>query len=245
MLWLIRRIHAASRGTYGVPRIQAELRRLGRRHGQVRITRLMSMAGLRGVCRRNRVKTTRADGSAVAVDRVKREFSAARPNELWVADSTYVPTRAGTLYLAVITDVYSRRVVGWSMSPRQRSGLMVGALQMALNRRSPQGQVIHHSDRGSQYTSAQFQAVCRASKVTVSMGSVGDCYDNAMAESFFATLETELIDRQPQRRFRNRDEARREIFEYIESFYNSRRLHSALGYRSPVEFEQHHRRLVT
>ena len=222
-----------------MPRIREGLRRLGHQVSRVRVARLMALAGIRGVCRGRKVYTTRSDGSEVAADLVNRCFKARRPNQLWVAEATYLPTREGTLYLAVIIDVYSRRVVGWSMSSRQRSEFMVRALRMAVNRRRPSGAVIHHSDRGSQYTSAHFQSVCEAANITVSMGSVGDCYDKAMAESFFASVETELIDRQSQRRFVGRAEARQKLFEYIEGFYNRRRFHSALGYRSPVEFEQY------
>ncbi len=233
----IRRIHAESRGTYGAPRVQAALRKLGVHAGRARIGRLMAADGLRGVCRRRRRITTRSDGSEAAADLVRREFRAERPNELWVADSTHVPTDEGTLYLAVVQDVFSRLIVGWSMSRRQPAELMIQALEMAVARRRPEGDVTHHSDRGSQYTSESFREVCEKANVTVSMGSVGDCYDNAMAESFFATLETELIDRQPRRRFASRAQARSMIFDYLEGFYNTRRLHSSLDYQSPLEFE--------
>ena len=148
-----------------------------------------------------------------------------------------MPTQEGTLYLAIINDVFSRRIEGWSTSARQGSELMVRALQKAISERSLQGGVIHHSDRGSQYTSTAFQAVCRAEKITLSMGAVGNCFDNAMAESFFASLEKELIHQQRRRRFATRSEAALKIFEYIEGFYNRTRLHSALDFRSPVEFE--------
>ena len=168
-------------------------------------------------------------------DLVQRQFCATRPNELWVADATYVPTVEGVLYLAIILDVFARRIVGWSMAAQQQSELMVRALQMALTRRQP-SQVIHHSDHGSQYTSKHFLDTCRQAQVKVSMGSVGDCYDNAMAESFFATLETELIDQQPRRRFQDRAQARAKIFDYVEGFYNPHRRHSALGQVSPVDY---------
>ena len=240
LLELIRRIHAESRGTYGAPRVQAKLRELGVRASRRRIGRLMARDGLRGVCRRRRWTTTRSDGSEVAADLVNREFHAERPDELWVADATYVPTAEGTLYLAVVQDVFSRRIVGWSMARRQKAELMIQALEMAVARRRPRNQVTHHSDHGSQYTSDPFREVCEESDVTLSMGSVGDCYDNAMAESFFATLETELIDRQPRGRFASREQARSMIFDYVEGFYNTRRLHSSLGYLSPMEFERRH-----
>ena len=190
--------------------------------------------------RRGRLSTTRADGSTVATDLVQREFRAARPNQIWVADATYVPIQEGTLYLAVIKDVFSRRIVGWSTSARQGSDLMVRALQKAVSERNPQQGVIHHSDHGSQYTSTAFQAVCQAANITQSMGAVGNCYDNAMVESFFASLEKELIHQQRRRRFATRSEAELKIFEYIEGFYNRTRLHSALDFRSPVEYEQAH-----
>ena len=236
----IRRIHAESRGIYGAPRIQAALRELGIRASRRRIGRLMKADGLRGVCRRRRWSTTRSDGSRVAPDLVRREFHAERPDELWVADATYVPTAEGTLYLAVVQDVFSRRIVGWSMARRQPAELMIRALEMAVARRRPRRKVTHHSDHGSQYTSGPFREICERDNITISMGSVGDCYDNAMAESFFATLETELIDRQPRRRFASREQARAMIFDYLEGFYNTRRLHSSLGYLSPVEFERRH-----
>ena len=239
----IRQIHEDSGERYGLPRILAGLRRQGRKVGPVRVARLMVRADIRGSSGRQSVGATRADGSVAAEDLVQRQFRAERPNQLWVADATYLPTRDGTLSLAVILDVYSRRIVGWSMSSRQRSGLRVSALMMAVHRRRPTGAVIHHSDRGSQYTSAHFRAACQDANITLSMGSVGDCYDNAMVESFFGTLEKELIAQQPRRRFANRAAARSQVFEYLEGFYNPKRFHSALGYRSPVEFENHHQRL--
>ena len=223
----IQQIYEDSHGRYGVHRIRAALRRSGMQVSPRRISRLMAAAGIRGGARRSRSNTTRADGSAVATDLVKREFRAERPNQIWVADATYVPTQEGTLYLAVIQDVFSRRIVGWSTSVRQSSELMVRALQKAISERNPQGSVIHHSDRGSQYTSTTFQAVCQAAKITPSMGAVGNCYDNAMAESFFASLVKELINQQRRRRFATRSEAELKIFEYIEGFYNRTRLHSA------------------
>lgn len=242
LLERIRRIHAESRGIYGAPRIQAALRELGVRASRRRIGRLMKTDGLRGVCRRRRWITTRSDGSEVAEDLVERQFEAERPNELWVAYATYVPTVEGTLYLAMVQDVFSRRIVGWSMASRQKEDLMIRALEMAVERRRPRSRVTHHSDHGSQYTSGNFEKVCEDANVTISMGSVGDCYDNAMAESFFATLETELIDRQPGSRFADRAQAKSMIFDYLEGFYNTQRLHSALGYLSPVEFERRHER---
>jgi putative transposase len=165
---------------------------------------------------------------------VQREFRAEGPNRLWVADITYVPTWEGFLFLSVVLDAFSRRVVGWAMASYLRTELVLDALDMALFRRKPRD-VIHHSDQGTQYTSYAFGKRCEQAGVRPSMGSVGDCYDNAMCESFFATLECELIDRSS---FRSRAEARRAIFEFIEGWYNRSRRHSALGYCSPLEYER-------
>ncbi len=184
--------------------------------------------------RRRKGKTTkRAAKSKPAPDLVECDFSASGPDQLWVADITYVPTWAGWLYLAVVLDAWSRRIVGWSMATHLRTSLVLDAFDMALARRCPEG-VIHHSDQGSQYTSYAFGGRCRRAGVRPSMGSVGDAYDNAMCESFFATLECELIKR---RSFRTRGEARREVFRFIEGWYNPRRRHSSLGYESPASFE--------
>ena len=228
-------IHRDSRGVYGSPRIQAELRDEGERVGRKRVARLMRERGLRGVDRRKWARTTVSDASAEpAPDLVRRDFSASAPNELWVADATYVPTLAGFLYLAVVVDVYSRRVVDWRMGAELATWLMLDALDMALGQRGARG-VIHHSDRGSQYTSIAFGNRCREAGVRLSMGAAGDCYDNALCESFFATLECELIDRST---FATRREAELAIFDFIEGFYNTRRRHSSIGYLSPAEFER-------
>ena len=233
----IRTIHEASRQSYGVPRMYKEFVENGESVGRDRIARLMRSAGLRGVSRRRFVVTTRRDEAArPAPDLVERRFAAEAPNQLWVADITYIPTWAGFLYLAIVLDVFSRRVVGWAMATHLRSELVLEALEMASIQRRPQG-VIHHSDQGCQYTSIAFGKRCGSLGVRPSMGSVGDAYDNAMAESFFATLECELLDRT---RFETQAQARMEVFEWIEGWYNVHRRHSAIGYRSPIEFERRH-----
>jgi putative transposase len=235
----IRTIHRASRETYGVPRIHAALGAEGVRVGRKRVARLMAVAGLVGVHRRRFVTTTRRDRTATpAPDLVARSFIADAPNQLYVADITYLPTWQGFLYLAAIVDVFSRAVVGWAMAAAMRAELVLAALDMAIERRRPAPGLIHHSDHGSQYTSLAFGRRLRQAGILPSMGSVGDCYDNAMAESFFASLETELIDRST---WRTHDEARLGVFDYIEVFYNRARLHSALGYLSPHEFERRYR----
>jgi putative transposase len=235
LLERIREIHTHSRGTYGVPRIHPELREHGIRVSRKRLARLMRGAQLRGVSRRRGVRTTRRDPQAKpAGDLVQRNFTADAPDRLWVADISYIPTWTGFLYLAVVLDVFTRRVVGWAMATHLRKELVLAALEMALWRRRPE-EVIHHSDHGSQYTSVEFGRRCREAGVRPSMGTVGDCYDNAMCESFFATLECELLDRTC---FRTQAEARRAVFEFIEGWYNLKRRHSALGYISPAQFER-------
>jgi putative transposase len=232
----IRAAHAASRGTYGAPRIHAELTAKGMRVGRKRVARLMSQASLAGVSRRKFVVTTVKSDRRQAPDLVERNFGAAGPDRLWVADITYVPTWAGFLYLAVVLDAFSRRIVGWSMATTLATQLVLDALNMALVTRRPTG-VIHHSDQGSQYTSMEFGHRCRDAGVRPSMGSVGDAYDNAMCESFFATLECELLDRC---RFKTQIEARSAVFTFIEGFYNPRRRHSSIGYLSPIDYERRH-----
>jgi len=235
LLKRIRTIHANSRGTYGAPRVHAELRAGEEKYGRKRIARLMRAAGLAGASRRGgTVVTTRRDREArPAPDLVDRNFVASRPNQLWVADITFVPTASGFLYLAVVLDAWSRKIVGWSMANHLRAELVLDALEMAIGQRRPDG-VIHHSDQGSQYTSLAFGNRCKEAGVRPSMGSVGDAYDNAMCEIFFATLECELLDR---RRFTSQAEARMACFSFIEGWYNPVRLHSALGYRSPRAYE--------
>jgi putative transposase len=229
-------VHERSRGTYGAPRVHAELQAQGLNIGRKRVARLMRQAGIRGVSRRRRVGTTRRRrGARPAPDLVNRDLTANRPNQLWVADITHVPTRSGILYLAVVLDVWSRRIVGWAMASHMRESLVQAALDMAVtSRRLAAACLIHHSDQGSQYTALAFGERCKALGIDISMGSVGDCYDNAMCESFFATLECELLDR---RTFSAREEAASAIFDFIEGWYNPHRRHSALNYMSPVEFE--------
>lgn len=235
LLGRIRAIHAKSRGTYGAPRIHAELREQGVRAARKRIARLMRNAGLSGVSRRKGTATTRRRAKAPpAPDLVKRDFTAEHPDELYVADITYVPTWAGFMFLAVVLDACTRRVVGWSMANHPGTELVLGALNMALQQRRPTS-VIHHSDQGAQYTSLAFGQRCREAGVRPSMGSAGDCYDNALCESFFATLECELIDR---RSFRSRAEAKLAVFSFIEGWYNPHRRHSSINYLSPVNYEQ-------
>ena len=230
-------VHRDSRGTYGAPRIHAELAAQGHRLGCKRVARLMRSAGLQGVSRRKFQTTTVRDATArPAPDLVDRQFIAAGPDRLWVADITYVPTWAGFLYLAVVLDAWSRRVIGWAMEAHLRTELVLAALDMALAQRRPIA-VIHHSDHGCQYTSLAFGRRCQEAGVRPSMGSVGDAYDNALCESFFATLECELLDRH---RFPTQADARLAVFDFIEGWYNPRRRHSALDYRSPMIFERGH-----
>ena len=233
----IRMYHARSKGTYGAPRIQQDLQDEGHHVGIKRVARLMKADGLEGVSRRKWVTTTVRNAEArPAMDLVERRFVAEAPNQLWVADITYIPTWAGFLYLAVVLDVFSRRIVGWSMAEHLRTELVLAALNMALGQRKSRG-VVHHSDHGTQYTSIGFGLRCKEAGVRPSMGTVGDAYDNAMCESFFATLECELLAR---RRFPTKAEARMAIFEFIEGWYNPTRRHKGLGQISPIEFEKRH-----
>jgi putative transposase len=232
----IKTIHEQSRGTYGAPRIYAEVCDSGIHVGRKRVARLMRGNGIRGVYRRKWTTTVRDRAAVVAPDLVKRDFRAQGPNHLWVADITYVPTWAGFPYVAVMLDAWSRRVVGRAFALHLRVELVLAAFEMAVRRRQPVAE-IHHSDHGSQYTSLAFGIRCRQAGIRPSMGSVGDAYDNAMCESFFATLECELIDRF---RLRTPAEADTAVFEFIEGFYNSRRRHSALDMMSPMEYETRH-----
>ena len=233
----IREIHSRSRQVYGYPRVHAELRALGVRCSRKRVARLMRKAGLRGCLRVRKRRTTRRDPYAAAPvpDLVKRNFAAAAPNKIWTADITYVGTREGFLYLAFILDVYSRKVVGWSMTNHLRTELVVDALEMALWRRRPGAGLIHHTDRGAQYTALSFGKRLEEVGITPSMGRVGSALDNAISESFVASLKTELLHRH---RFLSREAARTAIFDYIEGFYNRVRRHSSLDYSSPADYEQ-------
>jgi putative transposase len=246
----IKQIQRASNDTYGMPKIRAELRdredgNYDARWGSVsrkRIARLMRNARLRGVSRRRSftVTTERDERARPAPDLVQRQFVAKGPDELYVSDITYVPTWSGFVYLAIALDAWSRKIVGWSISEDLSSERVIEALNMALGQRGARG-VIHHSDQGCQYTSGAFGKRCEEMGVRPSMGSVGDAYDNAMAESFFASLECELLDR---RVFKTKREARVALFTYIEGWYNPRRRHSSIGYLAPMEFERRHARNV-
>ncbi|HEY3316575.1 MAG TPA: IS3 family transposase [Bacillota bacterium] len=234
----IRSIHRASRGTYGAPRVRAELAMEGVATSRKRIARLMRASGLSGVRRpRRRVRTTIVNPAApVAANLVAQNFVAEAPNQLWFGDITYVPTQQGWLYLATLMDCYARRIVGWSMADHLRTELALSALDMAIRRRRPRpGELVHHTDRGCQYTSSVYQAALAGAGITASMSRKGECLDNAVAESFFATLKAELIER---RTWRTRAEATQAVFEWVEVFYNRQRLHSGLGYSSPTEYEE-------
>ena len=233
----IKQIHQANRGVYGSPRVHAELVMAeGERVGRKRIERLMRSAQISGLQPKRRGRTTiRVPGVRVAEDLVDREFLAAAPNRLWVADITYLRTWEGWLYLVAVQDLFSRRIVGWAMDNQMRTELVQDALQMAITNRRPDNGLIFHSDQGSQFVALAFGQQARAAGIAQSMGSRGDCYDNAVAETFFATLKKELIYRHswPQRA-----ELRTEVFDFIEAFYNRKRRHSYLGMLSPCDYEQ-------
>jgi putative transposase len=232
----IRQIHRRSRETYGCPRIHAELRSVGVCCSSKRVARLMPEAGLRGCMRSRRKGTTPRGMRAPAEDLLKRNFRATEPDRVWVADITYVATQEeGFLYVAFVLEVYSRKVVGWAMEPHLRTELVVDALRMAVWRRKPAAGVVHHSEQGVQYTALSFSQRLREVGISASMGRTGSAQDNAMAESFVSTLKAELVNTVD---FPTRQAARTAIFDYLETFYNSRRLHSALGYRSPADFEE-------
>ena len=233
---LIRQIHRDSRGTYGSPRIHLELRELGHFVGRKRVARLMREIGLRARHFKRYKHTTRSDHRLpVAANVLDRRFEVSRPNTVWAGDITYLWTCEGWLYLAVVLDLCSRRVVGWSMSPRITKGLVVDALRKALGQRLPQRGLLYHSDRGSQYASNDYQMLLGRHGVRASMSGKGNCYDNAVVEAFFASLKRELTH---GRRYVSREQAYREVFDYIEVFYNRKRRHSSLGGISPDEFEK-------
>ncbi len=241
----IRQIYTTSRSSYGSPRVHAELRAQGIRCSKKRVARLMRRAGLRAHRpRRSWATTDSRHALPIAANLLQRDFAAPAANTKWAADITYIDTREGWLYLAVVIDLFSRQIVGWAMQPTLARGLVLDALQMALDRRRPTTPLVHHSDRGSQYASSDYQARLAAAGIQCSMSRTGDCFDNAPVESFFGTLKTELV---YQHQFATRQQARSAIFEYVEVFYNRKRRHSALGYLSPVEFEAQQRasQLVT
>lgn len=237
LLTEIREIHAASRGTYGSPRVHAMLQGRGRRVGRKRVARLMREDGLVGVHRRRRAAPVRRPPVRAAVtapDLVHRRFTAPAPDRLWVADITSIPTGEGFLHLAAVLDVYSRRLVGWAAADHLGTGLVLAAVDIAIAARAPGPGLIHHSDRGSQYASVALGARLAETGIAASMGAPGSAYDNALAESFFASLETELIDRS---RWRTRDAALGDVLDWL-AFYNETRIHSSIGYLAPVEFER-------
>jgi len=236
LLEAIRQEYAASRQTYGSPRIHAALQQQGMQVGRQRVARLMHVHGLVGkrARRKHPVTTQRAPAALVAPNLLAQDFTATRPDEKWLADITYIETGEGWLYLAVVLDLFSRMIVGWSMTDHLNARLVEQALQMAFGRRFPQGELVHHSDRGSQYTSAVVQHLLAMHHIQVSMSGAGNCYDNAPMESFIGTLKAEALSDLPA----TRADARRVVFHYIEVWYNRQRLHSSLGYLSPLAFER-------
>jgi putative transposase len=232
----IGQIYTRSRETYGAPRVEKELRKQGRCHGRNRVARLMKEKGLCGrQQRRYRVQTTDSNhDQPIAPNRLAEAPKATAPNQLWVADLTYIETQEGWLYLAAILDLYSRKIVGWAMSERIDTALVLKALAMALLHRSPPAKLLFHTDRGVQYASGDYRQALGDAGLIASMSRRGNCYDNATMESFWSTLKLELVYR---RLFDTRTQARRQIFDYIETFYNRQRTHSALDYHSPVDFE--------
>ena len=234
----IKQIHRTSRRTYGRPRVHAELRAQGKRHSEKRIARIMRAEGIRAKARRRyRVTTDSQHAHPVAPNVLDRHFAIDRVDQsdrVWVGDITYLPTREGWLFLAVLLDLASRRVIGWALRHSLEAGLTRDALRMALTARRPGPGVLHHTDRGSQYAAGDYRALLTAHGMTASMSRVGDCWDNAVAESFFATLKREWVD---DADWATRDEARTAVFEYIEVWYNRQRRHSSLGYRSPAAYE--------
>ena len=228
-------IHARRRQIYGSPRIHAELQAQGWRCGRNRVARLMRYYGMRSKVRRQfRITTKTKPGRPIAPNLLKRQFSAAQPNQTWVADISYIRTQEGWGYLAVLMDLFSRMIVGWALQDRLTASLATNALEMALTHRQPGVHLIHHSDRGIQYASDQYRRILAARGIQVSMSRAGDCWDNAPIESLFGTIKSELVDHCD---YQTRAQARTDLFDYIEVFYNRQRRHSSLGYLSPVDFE--------
>jgi putative transposase len=233
----IKQVHRDNRGCYGSPRIHARLQAQGRRASRGRIERLMRRHGIRAIMARpRRVRTTDSRHDLpIAPNLLDRSFVAAAPNQIWLADMTYIETDEGWLYLAAVMDMHSRRIVGWAMRDHLRTELPLAALRMAIQTRRPPAGLVHHSDRGVQYASGDYRCALQSTGIKASMSRKADCYDNAPMESFFHTLKTELVH---HRQYATREEAKRDIFGYIEGFYNRTRLHSAIGYISPIEMEQ-------
>lgn len=232
----IRTVHQQARGTYGSPRVHFELQQRAFQVGRHRVARLMREQGLTALFKRRfRHTTDSTHNDPIAANRLNRQFDVEGPDRVWATDITYLWTDQGWLYLAVVLDLYSRRVVGWSMAEHLRSELVLGALEMALGQRAPRDGLLHHSDRGCQYASSAYREALSQAGIVCSMSRKGDCWDNAVVESFFGTLKSELVHR---RRFATRLAARTAVFEYIEVFYNRQRRHSYLGYLSPAEYEQ-------
>ncbi len=235
LLEIIKHHHRRSRGTYGLPRIYAAIRKEGLKVNRKKIARLMRANNIKAKTKRRfRITTVRNSEAAASENILNQNFTASKENKIWTGDITYLWTKEGWLYLAVVMDIYSRKIVGWSIDSSLSTELVIRALVMAIVHRNPQRGIIFHSDRGSQYTSSSFRQILKNYGMLQSMSSKGNCYDNAITESFFHTLKTELV---YWERYRTREEAKRSIFEYIEINYNRRRLHSSLGYLSPVEFE--------
>lgn len=236
LLTKLRCFHQASRQTYGSPRLHQDLIAVGERVSVNRVARLMQSAGIQSKMAKRFVITTNSKNTlAPAPDRLKRIFRTTKPNQAWVSDTTFIRTRQGWLYLAMMLDLYSRHVIGWAMSGRNNAKLVIDALQMATTRRTVEQAVIVHSDQGSTYASADYQRLLKENGMLPSMSRKGECYDNAVAESFFGTLKTELVDDED---YRTREQAKQSLFEYIEVFYNRQRRHSYLGYVSPNEYER-------
>jgi putative transposase len=232
----VRAIHAESRGTYGSPRIHRELREKGCRVNKRRVERAMLCEGITGQLRRRTRMTTKADPSATPAENIlNRDFTTSRPNERWVTDITYIQTDEGWCYFAAILDLFSRKIVGWAVDTTLETHLPLAALHMALTHRCPEASLLHHSDRGCQYTSAAYRQALDERGIVISMSRKGNCWDNAVAESFFATLKTELVHRQ---RWASLAQLRDALFEYIHVFYNRRRLHSSIGYQTPDQVEE-------